>query len=144
MSVYSSQQVTLDAPQAAAFDKISNIGEYQAILDSMPDDLRKQAGDVRFTNDSVTITASPVGEMRFDVTRRQAPDTVELTAANSPVPMKLSLNLTPGESADTCSLRTDIDIDIPAIMRPMVGGKMQEAAQQMTNLVARIFNAHKA
>ncbi|MCM1336469.1 MAG: hypothetical protein NC187_05475 [Candidatus Amulumruptor caecigallinarius] len=144
MSVYSSKQATLDASQSAAYEKISNLGSYQAILDSMPEELRKQAGDVHFTDDSVIINATPVGEMRFDVTRRQAPDTVELTAANAPVPMKLSLNLTPGESADSCMLRTDIDIDIPAIMRPMVGGKMQEAAQQMTDLVARIFNAHKA
>lgn len=144
MSIYSSRQVTLDAPQASAYERISDIGAYQAILDSMPEDMRKQAGDVRFTDDSVTINANPVGEMRFDVTRRQAPDTLELTAANSPAPMKLSLNLSPGDTPDKCILRTDIDVDVPAILRPMIGGKMQEAANQMTELVARIFNAPKA
>lgn len=144
MSVYSSKQVTLEASQETAFDRISNLGAYQEILDNMPEELRSKAGDVKFTDESITINANPVGEMRFDVTRRQSPEAMELTAANSPVPMKLTLNLTAGDTPDTCKLRTDIDVDVPAMLRPMIGGKMQEAAQQMTDLVARIFNAAKS
>lgn len=143
MATYKSDPVTLNGPQTEVFDKISNIGAYQEILDSMPEDIRAKAGDVKFSEDAITINAAPVGEMRFDVTDRRAPETVEFTASGAPVKMTLHLDLEPGSDPSTTSLVSRIEVDVPAILKPMIGPKMKEAATQMSALVARIFNASR-
>ncbi len=141
MSTYSSKPVVIDAPVEMAFERLSDFSAYQSRLDELPDDIRAKIGDVRFTPDSIVITAAPVGEMAFEVSERVAPSHVSLTAKNSPVPMSLSLNLTPAGPESTTVVCV-IDVDIPVVLRPLVGGKMQEAADKFADLIGTFFKAN--
>lgn len=141
MAKYSSQQVTINGSQADVYNKISNLGAYQELLDKMPDDLRQKAGDVRFTDDAIIINANPVGEIRLEIIDRHEPDLIKLKASNAPVPMFLSLELDK-ETDSTTKLVSVIEVDVPAILKPMIGPKMQEAANQMATLVGRLFNGN--
>lgn len=141
MAKYSSQPVTINGSQADVYNKISNLGAYQELLDKMPDDLRQKAGDVRFTDEAIIINANPVGEIRLEIIDRHEPDMIRLKASNAPVPMFLSLEL--GKETDsTTKLVSVIEVDVPAILKPMIGPKMQEAANQMATLVGRLFNGN--
>ena len=93
MAKYSSQPVSINGSQADVYNKISNLGAYQELLDQMPDDLRQKAGDVRFTDEAIIINANPVGEIRLEIIDRHEPDLIKLKASNAPVPMFLSLEL---------------------------------------------------
>lgn len=141
MAKYSSQPVTINGSQADVYNKISNLGAYQELLDKMPDDLRQKAGDVRFTDDAIIINANPVGEIRLEIIDRHEPDLIKLKASNAPVPMFLSLELDK-ETNSTTKLVSVIEVDVPAILKPMIGPKMQEAANQMATLVGRLFNGN--
>ncbi len=141
MAKYSSQPVTINGSQADVYNKISNLGAYQELLDKMPDDLRQKAGDVRFTDDAIIINANPVGEIRLEIIDRHEPDLIKLKASNAPVPMFLSLELDK-ETDSTTKLVSVIEVDVPAILKPMIGPKMQEAANQMATLVGRLFNGN--
>ncbi len=141
MAKYSSQPVTINGSQADVYNKISNLGAYQELLDKMPDDLRQKAGDVRFTDDAIIINANPVGEIRLEIIDRHEPDLIKLKASNAPVPMFLSLELDK-EPDSTTKLVSVIEVDVPAILKPMIGPKMQEAANQMATLVGRLFNGN--
>ena len=55
--------------------------------------------------------------------------------------MELHINLTE-TSPESTSMTSTIEVDIPAMLRPMVGGKMQEAADQFAELVSGLFNGH--
>ena len=105
----------------------------------MPDDLRQKAGDVRFTDDAIIINANPVGEIRLEIIDKHEPDLIKLKASNAPVPMFLSLELA-AESESVTKLVAAIEVEGPAIIKPMIGPKMQEAANQMATLVGRLFN----
>lgn len=141
MAKYSSQPVSINGSQADVYNKISNLGAYQELLDKMPDDLRQKAGDVRFTDDAIIINANPVGEIRLEIIDRHEPDLIKLKASNAPVPMFLSLELDK-ETDSTTKLVSVIEVDVPAILKPMIGPKMQEAANQMATLVGRLFNGN--
>lgn len=143
MAAYKSNPIILKGSRDEVFAKLSNLGAYQTLLEQMPDDLRRKAGDVRFTDEAIIINAAPVGEMRLEVEKRQAPELIEFRASNSPAPLKLILNLADA-GTDTTELTSSIDVDVPAIIRPMIGPKMQEAANQMAALVARLFNGEAA
>ncbi len=141
MAKYSSQPVSINGSQADVYNKISNLGAYQELLDQMPDDLRQKAGDVRFTDEAIIINANPVGEIRLEIIDRHEPDLIKLKASNAPVPMFLSLELDK-ETDSTTKLVSVIEVDVPAILKPMIGPKMQEAANQMATLVGRLFNGN--
>lgn len=141
MAKYSSQPVSISGSQSDVYNKISNLGAYQELLDKMPDDLRQKAGDVHFTDDAIIINANPVGEIRLEIIDRHEPDMIKLKASNAPVPMFLSLELAK-DTDTTTRLVAVIEVEVPAILKPMIGPKMQEAANQMATLIGRLFNGN--
>lgn len=92
---------------------------------------------MKFDDNSVIINAPQVGEIRFDVVERQEPSRVVFAAANMPVPLKLALDLAE-ETPESTRVVSTIDVEIPAMLRPLVGGKMQEAADRFTDLIKQL------
>ncbi|MBQ9077819.1 MAG: hypothetical protein IJY31_08275 [Muribaculaceae bacterium] len=137
MAKYSSKPVTLHLPIAAAFDRISNVSAFQERIDSIPADQRAKMGDVKFSENSITLNSPQIGEIRFDVTERTAPNRIVFASANSPVPLSMSINLTE-RSEDETEIVSAIEIEIPAMLRPLIGGKMQEAADKFTELISSL------
>lgn len=138
MAKYISKPVSIHRPIETVYSGISNIKAYQEKLDSLPAEARAKIGDVRFTDDSIVINAVPVGEMRFTVIERKEPTRIVLQAEQSPVPLMLSVDLRE-ISQDETEVKSEIDVEIPAILKPMVGGKLQEAADQFGNLIRTFF-----
>ena len=138
MATYKSKQVTISHPIEEVYERISNIGAYQQKLDSLPAEVKDKLGDVRIEPDAIVITAAPVGEIRFAVKERIKPSSVKLSAEQSPVPLTLSVNLTPDSDSSTNAV-SQIDVEIPAMLKPMVGGKMQEAADKFGELITTFF-----
>ena len=139
MAKYTSQSVSINGAQTDVFNKISNLGAYQELLDKMPDDLRQKAGDVRFTDDAIIINANPVGEIRLEIIDKHEPDLIKLKASNAPVPMFLSLELA-AESESVTKLVAAIEVEGPAINKPMIGPKRTESGSQMAKIVGRRCN----
>lgn len=125
-------------PVAQVYDKISNLGAYQQRLESLPPELRAKLGDVRFTDDSIIIAAQPVGEITFRLVERVEPSLVKLEAVQSPVPFSIKIALEP-ETDSTTKINPELNVDIPAMLKPMVGGKLQEAADKFGDLISTLF-----
>lgn len=141
MSTYKSKEFTIDSPASVIYDKITDLGSFESRLDQLPPEVRQKLGDVRFGEDSISINAAPMGEVRFRVTERIAPERVTLAAEQSPVPLTLSVTLRPTlQNPDATDVQTVIDVDIPPMLRPMVGGKLQEAANKFGELLHSMFH----
>ncbi|MCI9606680.1 MAG: hypothetical protein HFJ94_00735 [Muribaculaceae bacterium] len=138
MAKYKSKPVVINHPAEEVFDKISNIGAYQQKLDELPAEVREKLGQVRFDPDAIVITAAPVGEIRFAVKEKVRPASVTLSAEQSPVPLFLTVRLEPETDSSTNAV-SEIDVEIPAMLKPMIGGKMQEAADKFGELIATFF-----
>lgn len=138
MAKYSSKSTSIAKPIEEVYEKISNIGAYQAKLDSLPAEVREKIGDVRFEDDAIVITAAPVGEIRFAVKERISPSKVTLGAVGAPVPLDLSVNLE-SEGEGSTKATSVIEVEIPAMLKPMIGGKMQEAADKFGDLITTFF-----
>ncbi len=79
-----------------------------------------------------------MGQLKFVVKERVAPSKVTLEAAQSPVPLKLIVALEPdGDSSTTAT--SIIDVEIPAMLRPLIGGKLQEASDKFGELLQTFF-----
>lgn len=138
MSKYRGKAVVVNGNVEDVFSKIANLGAYQQYVDNMPDDIKAKLDDVRFTDDSIVLNANPVGEIVLKQTRLESPSLIEMQAQNSPVPMALSIVTSP--VGDSTEVVPSIDVEIPAMLRPLVGGKLQEAADKMSEILGMLLN----
>lgn len=138
MATYKGKTTLVNQPIADVYAKISNLGDYQQRIDSLPSDIRAKLGEVSFTPDSIIISAQPVGQIKFTVTERTEPSILRLEAEQSPVPFAIAINLTPASDSST-NVATELNVDIPAMLKPMVGGKLQEAADKFGDLMTTLF-----
>lgn len=138
MATYKGKAVTVNQPAQTFFDRISNLKSFQERLSELPEEARKQMGDVRFTDDEIVINAPGVGELVFKIVERIAPQRMRMQAQNSPVPFFIDINLKPVDENAT-EVSTNLDVEIPAMLRPLIGGKMQEAADKFSEMFQNFF-----
>ncbi|WP_304467838.1 hypothetical protein, partial [uncultured Muribaculum sp.] len=62
---------------------------------------------------------------------------VAFTAESAPVPLIMSINLD-AKTPESTEIVTAIDVEIPAMLRPMVGPKLQEAADKFGDMVKNL------
>lgn len=139
MAKYSGKPVTVNHAASEVYDRVADLSSFQERLDTLPEEARAKLGDVRFTSESIIINAAPVGEMKFNLTTRVPYTQLCFEAESSPVPFKITVNLK--ELSETsCEVAPVIDVDIPAMLRPLVGSKMQEAADKFGEMFTNIFS----
>ncbi|MCM1033806.1 MAG: hypothetical protein NC405_08675 [Odoribacter sp.] len=136
MATFTGKPVIVDKPAAQVAEKFSDLSRMQEIMDRMPDEQRKQIGDVTLTKDRITITTQQVGEINFTVTER-TDNRVVFTAQGAPVPLSLVINLKELSSEST-ELTTSMEVEIPAFLKPMIGGAMQKAVDQFGQLMQKL------
>lgn len=138
MSVYKGKSVVVNRATDDIYAKVSDLSGYQALVDDLPAEYREKLNGVRFSADSVSMDAPGVGQLVFKLTEKTAPTHVGFSAQGSPVPVALKLDL---ENVDATSTRLtpSIDIEIPAMLRPFIGNKIQEAADKFGEVFTTIF-----
>ena len=137
MTKYTGKPVVIEKPAEELFDRFSNLSFLQDKLSAMPDEMKQQVGQIKFDNDRLILSTAQVGDICFLVKERRRPDLVIFTAENAPVPidMAVSFNKT-GETSTEVS--TSIDVDIPAIMKPLVGPHLQKAADKFGEVMTHL------
>lgn len=136
MATFTSKPTIIDSAAAVVADKFSDLSAMQGVLDKIPAEERAKIGDIALTPDSIVMKTPQVGDITLKVTER-TPERVTLTALGSPVPMNLSVNLKPLGDSQT-ELTTAMDVEIPAFLKPMVGGTLQKAVDQFGELMKRL------
>ena len=85
-----------------------------------------------------------MGEITLSVTDRRENQGMTFTAASSPVPLTVDINLSQaGETPDATMLMASITVEVPAMLKPLVAPKMEEAANRMGEMLGNFFNAGK-
>ena len=135
MAIYKSNPKKIQRSAENLFDTFSDFTNLQNSLDSLTDEQRKQVGDVQFSNDSIKIVTPQVGAIEFHVTERERPGKLVFGTKSSPVPMKMELLIKP-LGADFSEVTSQIDVEIPAMLRPLVGPQLQNAADKFGELIA--------
>lgn len=140
MSTYKSDYNDINYNIATVFAKLSNPQVFKAQLDKnlekMPDEARENIEKLQFDEDGISI-ASPMGPVKLSVADSIEPSKVVFAAQNSPVKFQLVIDLQEIDTATTRSLAT-IDIDLPLMIRTMVGGQLSEATKKIGEMLAQL------
>ena len=142
MAIYNSDSVRLSSPAETVYSKLSNLENLRSLLekvpaDQIPEDKRAMFDSISITPDSISVPGGPVGSLTFKVVEKGEPVLIKLNGEGSPVPLTLAMHITP-EGADACTAKVEIDIAIPAMLKPMVGGHIQKMADQFGQVLKAI------
>lgn len=142
MALFKSDTVSLGASAETVFNRLSNLDNLKAALanvpaDQIPEDKREMFDAVRVSADEISFPAGPVGDITLRVAEKSPFSIIRLEGVGTPVPLSLSLHLTPlGESR--CESFIDIDIAVPAMLKPMIGGPLQKLVDQFAQVLPAV------
>lgn len=137
MAKYASKPVAVNQPVEVLFDRFSDVSLFQQRINEIPEEERAKIGDVTFEADAICINTPQVSQLKFKVTERTAPGHIVFSAVGSPIPLAMMIDIT-ATSESTSEVVTAIDVEIPAMLRPLIGGKMQEAADKFGEMIGRL------
>ena len=137
MAKYESKPVAVNQPIEALFGRFSDISLLQQKIEEIPAEERAKIGDVTFEADAICINTPQVGQLKFQVTERTAPGHIVFSAVGSPIPLSMVINIK-SISESASEVVTAIDVEIPAMLRPLIGGKMQEAADKFGEMIGKL------
>lgn len=136
MAKYSSKTVTISKPVSEIRDKFSDFRFLEKALDNLPADERAKVGELSFEENAVVIKTPQVGEVTLKAIER-TPEKVVLQAEGAPAPMKLEIDFKE-ETASSTGITGIVDVEIPAMLKPLVGPMMQKAADQFGEIFAKL------
>ena len=137
MATYTAKTIRIDKPADFIAGRFSDLTHLQDALDHLPAEQRAKVGDVSFTSDSIVMQTPQVGNITFRVYER-TPQRVSFKAEGMlPMPMIIGVDLKP-VAPEATDVTANLDIDIPAVLRPMVGGTLQKAVDQFGELISNL------
>ena len=133
MAKYSSKPVVVALAPEELDARFADFTALQHKIDELPADERAKLGQVEFTADSIVINTPQVGAITLRVSERK-PGFVRLTAENSPVSMFINIVYRPNGTGS--EIYGEMDVEIPVMLRPLIGPTLQKAVDNFGNLFA--------
>lgn len=137
MSTYTSTPAVVNKPISEMYARFNDLRFFEEQLAQLPEDRRAALGEVHFDADSITIVTPQVGNLTFAVVERIEPTKVVFGSPSSPVPLSLSVNFKE-VNPDSTEITAVMDVEIPAMLRPFVGPKLQQAADQFGQMITNL------
>lgn len=145
MTTIKSEKARIAATAEKVFEKLSNLDNLKPVLeqipaDGIPADKREMFENVKITNDTISIPAGPVGEIKLRVTDRLPYSLIQLTGEGTPVPLNVQLEIN-SEGETACEVQVAFNLEIPLMLKPMVAGPLKKVADQFVQVMGAIpFN----
>lgn len=135
MAKYKGKTARVEAGANRITEKFSDLSVLESHLANIPDDQRDKIGNISFEPDAIILTNPSIGEMRF----KRVENTPEkiVFSADGMVPLSVVIAL---DSVDenTTDVTTTLDIEIPVMLRPLIGSKLQSVADIFGDLIAKL------
>lgn len=150
MAKYESQIKEINALQENVYNRLSDLSQLQTMKDNMPAEMKEQIkakmneetggklqlSNFSFTSDTANFKASGM-DVCIRIIDREPNKCVKFTADNSPVAFTLWIQMLPQGPYQT-KIRVTLDIDIPFYLKPMIGSKLDGAADQIAEMLTKI------
>lgn len=136
--VYTGKPTIVNKPREIIFAGLSNLSALGDRVSELPDDVRAQMGTVNFPDaETLAFTAPGVGEMKFRIIDRVEPSQVKFLADTGLMPIYVTINLA-DQGPEATAVSAAIEADIPMMLRPLIGGKLQEAADKFGEMFGKL------
>ncbi len=135
MTTYESDIKTISANNEMVFTKLTDLRNLESFIGKIPADAK--ITDVKCEEDCIHLNINPVGKIGLCIIEREAFKTIKFTADNSPIEFNLWIQLVP-DSDTTTKLKITLKAEIPAMIKVMLGNKLQNVVDKMAEGLSKI------
>ena len=132
MTDFTSEIKTIPHNDDKIFTMLSDMSNLERIKDRIPEDKIK---NFTFDTDTCSFTVDPVGSVMFRIVERVPNRTIKFSAANSPVPLLMWIQLKKIAENDT-KMRMTVRADLNTFIKPMISKPLQEAINKISEVIA--------
>ena len=136
MATYKGKPAIVNASPEQITEKFADLTVLEQFRNNVSADEIAKIGELRFEPDSIIIKNPAVGEIAFKVVERSADRLV--FNANGMLPLSLAINLKGIENDSKTEVTTALDIEIPMMLRPILGGKLQQVADSFGDFIGKM------
>lgn len=150
MARYESKVKEVNALQENVYRRLSDLSQMQVLKDNMPAEMKErikaqiqeqgkgklEISNFQFDQDSVRFKVNGM-DTGVRIIEREEPKCVKFCAENSPVAFTLWIQMLPLAAYQT-KIKVTVDVDIPFLLRPMVGNKLESVAEQIAEALTKI------
>lgn len=136
MAIYKGKNVRVETSPEAIAARFSNLTTLEDMLEKLPEEQRKNIGQVSFEKAAIVVNNPKVGNVRMEV--KECTSERIVLSAGGMLPMTINVNLKGVDDDNATDIETAIDINIPLMLRPLVAPHLQQAADQFGLLISRL------
>lgn len=120
--------------QECVFTKLSDLRNLEKFKEHVPSDKIQK---FECTEDSVTVSVSPVGDLLLQIVERDKPKCLKFEATKSPVPLNLWIQLLP-VTDNECKMRLTVRAEVNLFLKGLVSKPLKEGIEKMADVLAAI------
>lgn len=139
MNTYESKQKQLLKSQEQVFDMLADMRKLKKYADALPEEHKSKVKDLEFEQDTISFSVQPVGRVVLRIVDREVPKMLKFGADNFPITFNFWIQLVGVSEYDT-RMKLTLKADIPFMLKPMIGNKLDMGIEQMADMIATIVN----
>lgn len=138
MSKYTGDPVEINRPTSEVYSKLVNVPEYEKLLEKVPEETRAQLNGLEIDGGKIVIDAPGVGKIELDLDEQVPDKRVTFKVMNAPVELALCFDLE-AEADNKTRLHPSIEAEIPAMLKPFLNTKLQQASSMLGKAFSQMF-----
>ncbi len=137
MTTYESNQKQIFKSQEETYTILTDLKQLEGMKDRIPDDDRIK--NLEFSKESISFEAAPMGKVEFKIIEKEEFKTIKFGVENIPVEVNLWIQLAEVSENET-RMKMTIKADIPMMLKPMIGNKLEDGIEKIADAIATALN----
>ncbi len=134
MTTYQSDIKTISSGEEMVFGILSDLNNLKKIADNP--ELASKVNDLQYDTDSMSFGVAGFGRIGLRIIERVPYSTIKMASENAPVSLTIDIALAAISENET-SMQLTLNADLPAMIKMMVGSKLQDGINAIADLLAK-------
>ncbi len=137
MTTYQSDIKTISSSGEMVFGILSDLNNLQKVAENPS--FSAKAKDIQFDTDSCSFAVDGFGRVGFRIVERAPFSSIKMTSENAPVSISVDI-IIDAIAENQCALKLVLIAELPAMIKMMVGSKLQDGINSIAELLANALN----
>lgn len=137
MTTYESDIKTISSSEEVVFGILSDLNNLEK-LNNTPS-LTDKIKDLKFDVDSCTFSVDGFGKVGFRILERKPFNLIKMVSENAPVSVSIEF-IVNAIAENQSTLKLVLSAELPAMIKMMVGNKLQDGVNAIAELLAKTLN----
>lgn len=134
MTKFESSIKIINAPQAAVYDKLSDLKNLEKVKDRLPAD---KVNSFTVDADCLTVEVAPMGKITLAIVEKEPCKCIKFATTSSPLPFNLWIQILPVDETNS-KMKLTVGLEVNPFMKAMLQKPLQEGIEKMADMLAKV------